>query len=93
MTQPVFDRALAKMNAPTNHSEFRFSRGMPLLKCASGEIVHNEVGNFHHGGDSLPMAGKEGLEACQGLEIAKRTLVRAALDHFPGIYLITPFSI
>jgi homocysteine S-methyltransferase len=37
------------------------------------------------------MAGTEGLEGRrQGIEIAK-DVVRAALDYFPGIYLITPF--
>ena len=37
------------------------------------------------------MAATEGLEGRrQGVEIAK-DVVRAALDYFPGIYLITPF--
>jgi homocysteine S-methyltransferase len=37
------------------------------------------------------MAGAEGPQARrEGIEIAK-DVVRVALDHFPGIYLITPF--
>jgi homocysteine S-methyltransferase len=37
------------------------------------------------------MAAAEGPQARrEGIEIAK-DVVRAALDYFPGIYLITPF--
>ena len=37
------------------------------------------------------MAGKEGPEGrAMGVELAKE-ICRASLDHFPGVYLITPF--
>ena len=37
------------------------------------------------------MAGKDGEEGRRvGLELAKE-VSRAVLDHFPGVYLITPF--
>ena len=37
------------------------------------------------------MAGKEGPEGRRmGVELAKE-VCRASLDHFPGVYLITPF--
>ena len=56
------------------------------------EFLHHEVP-----GILIPevvrakMSGKEGGEGrAAGLEIAK-DVCRASLDHFPGVYFITPF--
>ena len=94
MTQPVFDQALVQqMHARTKHLEVPILTGVwPLLHARQTEFLHHEVP-----GIIIPdqirsrMAGTEGLEGRrQGIEIAK-DVVRAALDYFPGIYLITPF--
>ena len=94
MTQPVFDQALVRqMHARTKHLGVPILTGVwPLLNGRQTEFLHHEVP-----GIIIPdqirsrMAGTEGQQGRrQGIEIAK-DVVRAALDYFPGIYLITPF--
>jgi methionine synthase / methylenetetrahydrofolate reductase(NADPH) len=94
MTQPVFDQALVhQMHARTKHLKVPILTGVwPLLNGRQTEFLHHEVP-----GIIIPdqirsrMAGTEGQQGRrQGVEIAK-DVVRAALDCFPGIYLITPF--
>jgi homocysteine S-methyltransferase len=94
MTQPVFDVRLVEETA-------RRTRGLgvpvfvgvwPLLNGRQSEFLHNEVP-----GIVIPepvrkfMRGSEGVEGREkGLQIAK-DVCRSVLDHFPGVYLITPF--
>jgi methionine synthase I (cobalamin-dependent)/5,10-methylenetetrahydrofolate reductase len=94
MTQPVFDQTLVQqMHARTKHLGVPILTGVwPLLNGRQSEFLHHEVP-----GILIPdqirsrMAGTEGpVGRRQGIEIAK-DVVRAALDYFPGIYLITPF--
>jgi homocysteine S-methyltransferase len=94
MTQPVFDRSLVnQMHARTKHLGVPILTGIwPLLSGRQAEYLHHEVP-----GIIIPdpvrsrMAGAEGQEGrSRGIEVAKE-VVRAALDIFPGIYLITPF--
>jgi 5,10-methylenetetrahydrofolate reductase len=94
MTQPVFDQALIQqMHARIKHLGVPVLTGVwPLLNARQAEFLHHEVP-----GIVIPdqvrsrMAGAEGPQARrEGIEIAK-DVVRVALDHFPGIYLITPF--
>ncbi len=94
MTQPVFDTTLvAEMARRTAQFGVPVLTGVwPLLNGRQAEFLHNEVP-----GITIPenirtvMHGLDGAEACaKGLEIA-RDVCRAVLDHFPGVYLITPF--
>jgi methionine synthase I (cobalamin-dependent)/5,10-methylenetetrahydrofolate reductase len=94
MTQPVFDQALVQqMHSRTKHLGVPILTGVwPLLNARQAEFLHHEVP-----GIIIPdqirsrMAGTEGQQGRrEGIEIAK-DVVRAALDYFPGIYLITPF--
>ncbi len=94
MTQPIFDPALAKLTAArTAHLGVPIFLGVwPLLNGRQAEFLHHEVP-----GILIPepvrarMAGLEKLEGRkEGVAIAK-DICRAALDHFPGVYLITPF--
>ncbi len=94
MTQPVFDPALVKTVAERTASLGVpiFMGVWPLLNGRQAEFLHNEVP-----GILIPdpvrekMAGKEGAEGRKmGVELAKE-VCRASLDHFPGVYLITPF--
>jgi homocysteine S-methyltransferase len=94
MTQPVFDTALVEETA-------RRTAGLglpvfvgvwPLLSGRQAEFLHNEVP-----GIVIPervrtrMSGLEGAAGRgEGVAIAK-DVCRAVLDHFPGVYLITPF--
>jgi methionine synthase I (cobalamin-dependent)/5,10-methylenetetrahydrofolate reductase len=94
MTQPVFDQALVqKMAERTRHFGVPILTGVwPLLSGRQTEFLHNEVPGIIVPDDvRTRMAKTEGLEGRRiGVEIAK-DVIRAALDCFPGIYLITPF--
>jgi len=94
MTQPVFDIAqVPAMQARVKHLGVPVFTGVwPLLNGRQAEFLHNEVP-----GIVIPdrvrekMTGKEGAEGRgMGVELAKE-ICRAALDCFPGVYLITPF--
>ena len=94
MTQPVFDTGLVEVVAErTKGLGVPIFMGVwPLLNGRQAEFLHNEVP-----GILIPdpvrekMAGKEGAEGRRmGVELAKE-ICRASLDHFPGVYLITPF--
>ncbi len=93
MTQPIFDAALARLTREkTRHLGVPVLVGvMPLLSARNTEFLHHEVP-----GINIPeavrdrMRGKEGREGNDtGLAIA-RQLCEAVLEHFRGIYLITP---
>ncbi|MFY8216028.1 MAG: methylenetetrahydrofolate reductase, partial [Chthoniobacterales bacterium] len=95
MTQPVFDSALVAETARrTAHLGVPVLVGVwPLLNGRQAKFLHNEVP-----GIVIPdvimdrMAGLEGLEGRkEGVEIGKE-ITRSVLDHFPGVYLITPFQ-
>lgn len=94
MTQPIFDPALAKMTAqrlkPLGVPVF--IGVMPLLHSRNAEFLHNEVP-----GIKIPETVRERLRAADekdgpaiGLELA-REIRQTVLEHFNGIYLITPF--
>jgi len=93
MTQPVFDPALVKTTLErTRHLRVPVLLGvMPLLNARNAEFLHNEVP-----GITIPekirdrMRGKDGPHGAEeGLNIA-RELCECVLQHFAGIYLITP---
>ena len=94
MTQPVFDPALveqvakrtAGMGVPI------FIGVWPLLNGRQAEFLHNEVpGILIPDSVRAGMAGQEGIGGRRaGIALAKE-ICRAVLDHFPGVYLITPF--
>ena len=94
MTQPVFETRLVEETARrTAHFGVPVFVGVwPLLNGRQAVFLHNEVP-----GISIPepimarMAGLEGLEGRkEGVAIAKE-VTRAVLDHFPGVYFMTPF--
>jgi methionine synthase / methylenetetrahydrofolate reductase(NADPH) len=94
MTQPVFDQTLVRqMHDRTKHLKVPILTGVwPLLTAKQAEFLHHEVpGIIIPDQVRARMAAAEGPQARrEGVEIAK-DVVRAALDYFPGIYLITPF--
>jgi methionine synthase / methylenetetrahydrofolate reductase(NADPH) len=94
MTQPVFETRLVEETARrTAHFGIPVFVGVwPLLNGRQARFLHNEVP-----GISIPepiMSRMEGLEGVdgrkEGVAIAKE-VTRAVLDHFPGIYFMTPF--
>ena len=94
MTQPVFDAALvahiAKRTA--SYGVPIFLGVWPLMNGRQADFLHNEVpGIVIPESVRAGMVGKDGVEGRRaGLELAKE-VTRAVLDHFPGVYLITPF--
>jgi len=94
MTQPVFETALVEETARrTAHFSVPVFVGVwPLLNGRQARFLHNEVPGIRIP-DSVAarMEGKEGIEGRrEGVAIAKE-VTRAVLDHFPGIYFMTPF--
>jgi homocysteine S-methyltransferase len=94
MTQPVFETALVEETAKrTAHFGVPVFIGVwPLLNGRQAKFLHNEVP-----GITIPvpvMVRMEGLEGAEGrkegVNVAKE-VARAVLDHFPGIYFMTPF--
>ncbi|MGD9896951.1 MAG: bifunctional homocysteine S-methyltransferase/methylenetetrahydrofolate reductase [Candidatus Methylacidiphilaceae bacterium] len=94
MTQPVFDLELVRKSAerlkPLGIPVFLGV--MPVLNSRNAEFLHNEVP-----GISIPENLRERLRHLEGPKAAEvgleaaRSLAEAALEHFGGIYLITPF--
>src|SRR5450432_850854 len=94
MTQPVFDlRILDVMTSRTSGLGIPIFTGVwPLLSGRQAEFLHNEVPGIVVPAEVRSrMSGTEGDEgSARGLEIA-REISKAALERFPGVYLITPF--
>ena len=94
MTQPVFDlHILDAMTRRTRHFGVPIFTGIwPLLSGRQAEFLHNEVPGIVVSDEIRNrMAGTDGDEgSARGLEIA-REISKAALERFPGVYLITPF--
>lgn len=94
MTQPVFETALVEETARRTASfDVPVFVGVwPLLNGRQAKFLHNEVP-----GITIPdpvMARMEDLEGTEGrkegVAVAKE-VTRAVLDHFPGVYFMTPF--
>ena len=94
MTQPVFETALVEETAKrTAHFGVPVFVGVwPLLNGRQARFLHNEVPGITI--PDLVMARMEGLEGTEGrkegVAVAKE-VTRAVLDHFPGVYFMTPF--
>ncbi|EXX84625.1 homocysteine methyltransferase, partial [Paenibacillus darwinianus] len=94
MTQPVYDTGLiARIAELTRHLPVPVFLGiMPLASGRNAEYLHNEVPGIQLSDDVRKrMAGLEGEAGrAEGVRIAEE-LLDAAVEHFNGIYLITPF--
>lgn len=94
MTQPVFDvRLIEQMHQRTEHLSIPIFTGIwPLLSGRQAEFLHNEVpGIIVPDAVRAEMAGCEGTEGrARGVRLAKE-IAAAALSHYSGLYLITPF--
>ena len=94
MTQPVFDVELvAETKRRTEFLGIPIFMGVwPLLSGRQAEFLHNEVpGIVVPDTVRAEMAGAEGAEGRRrGVKLAKE-IAAAALDHYNGVYLITPF--
>ncbi len=95
MTQPVFDlRVLDDMASRTQGLGVPIFTGVwPLLSGRQAEFLHNEVpGILVPDEVRSRMSGIEGDEgAARGAWKSRVKYLEAALERFPGVYLITPF--
>lgn len=95
LTQPVFSREkLIQIAKETKELDIPIYIGiMPLVSAANAEFLHNEVPGIKLS-DEVRNRMAETTTADQaeqvGLNIAKE-LLDTAVQHFNGIYLITPF--
>jgi homocysteine S-methyltransferase len=94
MTQPVFDVDLVKeMHRRVHQLRVPVFTGVwPLQSAKQAEFLHHEVP-----GIIVPERVRSELSSCEGkaaeacgLKLAEK-IIAAALDFFPGVYLITPF--
>ncbi|HEX4639122.1 MAG TPA: bifunctional homocysteine S-methyltransferase/methylenetetrahydrofolate reductase [Chthoniobacterales bacterium] len=94
MTQPVFDVDLVKeMHRRVHQLRVPMFTGVwPLQSAKQAEFLHHEVP-----GIIVPERVRSELSSCEGkaaeacgLKLAEK-IIAAALDFFPGVYLITPF--
>lgn len=94
MTQPVFETHLVEETARrTAHFGVPVFVGVwPLLNGRQALFLHNEVPGISIPGSIMSrMGGLEGAEGRkEGVAIAKE-VTRSVLDHFPGVYFMTPF--
>ncbi|MBA9086997.1 homocysteine S-methyltransferase [Fontibacillus solani] len=94
MTQPVYDPELiVAIKEATAHLDIPVFIGiMPLASGKNAEYLHNEVPGIQL--SETVRKRMEGLQGQQGrdmgVEIAKE-LLDTAMEHFNGIYLMTPF--
>ena len=94
MTQPVFEvRLIEETKRRTAHLDIPMFMGIwPLLSGRQAEFLHNEVpGIVVPDAVRSTMSGAEGTEGrARGVKLAKE-IAAAALEHYAGLYLITPF--
>lgn len=94
MTQPVYDvKLIEQIKIVTAHLNVPVFIGiMPLASGKNAEYLHNEVPGIQLSQQIRHrMSGLQGEVGRQvGIDIAKE-LLDVAIQHFKGIYLITPF--
>lgn len=94
MTQPMYDpKRIAEVKEATKHLNIPIFLGiMPLASGKNAEYLHNEVPGIELSDEVRQrmqgLQGEAGRE--MGVEIAKE-LLDATMEHFNGIYLMTPF--
>ncbi|MFD1138461.1 bifunctional homocysteine S-methyltransferase/methylenetetrahydrofolate reductase [Paenibacillus urinalis] len=94
MTQPIYDPKLfVQLKEATSHLDIPIFVGiMPLASGRNAEYLHNEVPGIQLSDEVRErMAGLEGEVGRKvGTAIAKE-LLDVAMEHFNGIYIMTPF--
>jgi methionine synthase I (cobalamin-dependent)/5,10-methylenetetrahydrofolate reductase len=94
MTQPVFDPQLVvQMKQLTKDLPLTVFTGVwPLLSSRQADFLHHEVPGIivpeKVRAEMSGLSDKAGRE--YGMELA-RDIIATAFEHFPGVYLITPF--
>lgn len=96
LTQPIYDsNKIVELAEMTKHIDIPIFVGiMPLTSTRNAEFLHNEVPGIELTDDvrdrMRAVAGDREKSAEVSIDISK-DLLDTALEHFNGIYLITPF--
>src|SRR5699024_6411744 len=96
LTQPVYDvEKIVELKEATKHIDTPIFLGiMPLTSTKNAEFLHNEVPGIKLTDDvryrMRDVADDRERSTAESIAISKE-LVDVALEHFNGIYLITPF--
>lgn len=96
LTQPIYDpERIIELSEATKHLDIPIYIGiMPLTSSTNAEFLHNEVPGIKLTDDirarMKTVAGDREASANESIAISK-DLVDVALEHFKGIYFITPF--
>lgn len=96
LTQPVYcTKKIAEFREATKHLDIPIYIGiMPLTSSKNAEFMHHEVPGIkltdEVRGRMRAVEGNREKSAEESIEISKE-LVDVALEHFNGIYFITPF--
>ena len=96
LTQPIYDpEVFSILGEATSHIDTPIFVGiMPLTSSKNAEFLHNEVPGIKLSDDVRErmhqVQGDRELSTAESIKISKE-LIDKALEHFNGIYLITPF--
>lgn len=96
LTQPVFSAdKIVELKEATKHIDTPIFIGiMPLTSTKNAEFLHNEVPGIKLTDEvrdrMRAAAGNRALSTQESIAISKE-LIDVALEHFNGVYLITPF--
>lgn len=96
LTQPVYSpEKMIELKKATDHLDVPIFLGiMPLTSTKNAEFLHNEVPGIKLTDEvrnrMSAVAGNRGQSTAESIAISKE-LLDTALEHFNGIYLITPF--
>ncbi len=96
LTQPIFSsEKIKELKQATKHLDTPIFIGiMPLTSTRNAEFLHNEVPGMKLEDNTRDrmraVAESRGESIAEGLTIA-RELIDTAMEHFHGIYLVTPF--
>lgn len=96
LTQPIYDsEIITSLGAATAHIDVPIFVGiMPLTSSKNAEFLHNEVPGIKLSDDvrerMKTVQGNRAQSTQESIDISKE-LIDTALEHFSGIYLITPF--
>jgi methionine synthase / methylenetetrahydrofolate reductase(NADPH) len=97
MTQPIFSREkIIEVKEATKHLNTPIFIGiMPLVSTNNAEFLHNEVPGIKLTDEirtRMAAASQDSEQAVkEGMAIAKE-LIDTVIEHFNGVYLITPFN-
>jgi methionine synthase / methylenetetrahydrofolate reductase(NADPH) len=96
LTQPIYcNEKIIELKEATKHLDVPIYIGiMPLTSTQNAEFLHNEVPGIkltdEVRGRMRSASGSREQSAAESIQISKE-LVDTALEHFNGIYFITPF--